>query len=120
MSVCRVLSVFWICSCCCYYLPLLHQLMWVLSCQHIRYDYNLLNNEYFLIFCFLRIFVPTIFATSRKKGPRPKWTIYKHISDKSKKSLSVGNFGIPSVICRHLTICLAVARLQHIPAYIKA
>ena len=26
-----------------------------------------------------------------KKGPRTKWAIYKHVSDKSKKCLSVGN-----------------------------
>ena len=40
------------------------------------------------------------------KGPRPKWTVYKHISDKFKKCLSVGNSGILlvvwSVVCRHL------------------
>ena len=34
-----------------------------------------------------------------KKGSRPKWIIYMHESDKSKKCLSVGNFGILSVVC---------------------
>ena len=29
----------------------------------------------------------------------PKWTIYKHVSNKNKKYLSVGNFGILSVVC---------------------
>ena len=38
------------------------------------------------------------FCNFRKKGPRPKWTIYKHVSDNSKKCLSVGNFGILSVV----------------------
>ena len=33
----------------------------------------------------------------RKKGP--KWTIYKHVSDKTKKCLSVGNFGIQTIVC---------------------
>ena len=31
-------------------------------------------------------------------GPRPKWTIYKQISDKYKKSLSIGNSRILSVV----------------------
>ena len=42
--------------------------------------------------------VLTIFVTSRKKGPKPKWTIYKHESDKNKKNLSVGYLGILSVV----------------------
>ena len=57
--------------------------------------------------------VPTIFATSGKKT-RPKWAIYKYVLDNSKKCLSVGNFGILSVVC------LSVARLQPIPAYVEA
>ena len=32
------------------------------------------------------------------KGPRPNWTIYKQVSC-SKKCLSVGKFGILSVVC---------------------
>ena len=57
------------------------------------------------------------FCNFWKKGPRPKWTIYKHISDNSKKCLSVGSFEILSVvvICR-----LYVARLQPTPAYVEA
>ena len=39
---------------------------------------------------FKKAYVPTIFATSRKKGPRPKRIIYKHESDQNKKCLSVG------------------------------
>ena len=46
------------------------------------------------------------FCNFRKKGPRPKLTIYKHVSDNSKKCKSVGNFGILSVICR-LSVCRA-------------
>ena len=38
------------------------------------------------------------FATARKKGPRLKWTIYRHKSDKNKKSLYVSNFGILYVV----------------------
>ena len=34
-----------------------------------------------------------------EKGPIPKWTIYKHVSDKNKKCMSVGNFGWNSVCC---------------------
>ena len=45
------------------------------------------------------------FCNFRKKGRRPKWTIYKHVSDKSKKWLSVDNSGILSVV----VICLAPA-----------
>ena len=38
------------------------------------------------------------FCYFRKKGPRLKWTIYKHVSDKFKKCLFVS--GILSVVCR--------------------
>ena len=38
--------------------------------------------------------VPTIFATSRKKGHRPKWSLYRHESNKNKKYLSECNFRI--------------------------
>ena len=53
----------------------------------------------------IQYFGPTIFATSRKKVLRPKWTIKKHDSDKNKKCLSVGNFRIPAVlaiICQYI------------------
>ena len=42
------------------------------------------------------------FCNFRKNGPRPRWTIYKHVSENTKKCLSVGNSGILSVIviCR--------------------
>ena len=65
------------------------------------YDFFLL--DYFgLLF---KPYVPTIFATSGKKGSRPKWTKCKHGSDNAKKCLSVGNFGILSVVC--LSVCLS-------------
>ena len=38
------------------------------------------------------------FVDFRRKGPKTKWTIYKLVSDKLKKFLSVGNTGILSVI----------------------
>ena len=34
----------------------------------------------------------------KKKEPRPKWIIYKYVSDYSKKCLSVDNSGIQSVV----------------------
>ena len=37
------------------------------------------------LFVLLFKYVPTIFETSRKNGPRPIWTVYKHESDKNKK-----------------------------------
>ena len=40
-----------------------------------------------------------IFCNFWKKDPRSKWTIYKYDSEKSKKCLSVTNFGILSVVC---------------------
>ena len=77
------------------------------------------------------------FFTTSEKSPRSKWTIYKHESDKNKKLLSVGYFGILSVICPSsiclssvylsvvcvsvcLPVCLSsVARLQPTPAYVE-
>ena len=50
-----------------------------------------------------------LFLQLPEKGPRPKWTICKHVSDNSKKCLSVGNFWI-----------LSAARLQPTPAYVEA
>ena len=47
------------------------------------------------------------FCNFRKKGPRPKWTIYKHLSDNSKKCLSIGNFRILYVVC-HLSSSVVV------------
>ena len=58
-----------------------------------------------------------IFCDFRKKGPRQKWTIYKHVSDKSKKCLFVGNSGIVSVVICRLP---SVSRLQPTPAYVEA
>ena len=49
-------------------------------------------------------YVPTIFATLGKKDLRTKWTIYKHVSEKNKKCLSDGNFGILSVVCCLLSV----------------
>ena len=55
-----------------------------------------------------------------KKRPRPKWTIYKHVSDNSKECLSDGNFGILSVVCRRPSSSLSVARLKPTPADVEA
>ena len=53
-----------------------------------------------------------LFATYGKKTPGPKWTIYKHKSDKDKKCLSNGNFRIlPSS---------STVRQQPTPAYVEA
>ena len=52
------------------------------------------------------------FCNFRKEGPRPKLTIYKHVSDKNKKCLSVGNFWI-------LYQSSSVARLQPTLAYLE-
>ena len=51
------------------------------------------------------------FCNFQKKGPRSKWTIYKHVLDNSKKCLTVGN----------LEFCLSssVARQQPTPAYVE-
>ena len=50
------------------------------------------------------------FCVSRKKGPRPKWTIYKHESDKNKKCLSVDNSGILFVVCSEFTAYTCLCR----------
>ena len=47
----------------------------------------------------------TIFASSGKKDPRPKWTIYRHVSEKNRKYVSVGNFGTVSVVCSLWRVC---------------
>ena len=42
--------------------------------------------------------------------PRPKWTIYKHVSDNPKNCLTVGNFGVLSFVCGLLSVfCSASA-----------
>ena len=57
---------------------------------------------------------PTIFVTSGKKilYPNGPWTIYSHESGKKQKSLSVGNFGILSVV-------VALQLLQPIVVYVN-
>ena len=75
------------------------------------------KNRFFFIFttnCMILVYfynnpMQTLFCDFRKKGPRSEWTIYKHVSDNSKKSLSVGNSGILSVI----VVCVLA------PAYIS-
>ena len=59
----------------------------------------------------------TFFCDFRKKGPRPKWTIYKHVSDNSKKCLSVGNSEILSVVCRPSSAVVVVVVCVLAPAY---
>ena len=49
-----------------------------------------------------------------KKGPRLKWIIYKHVSEKFKKCLSVGNSGILTVVS-----CLSVSSLLPTPVYVE-
>ena len=50
------------------------------------------------------------FCEFQKKGPRSKWTVYKHKSDKNKKCLSVGNSGILSVVrCLLLSVVCSVS-----------
>ena len=46
-------------------------------------------------------YVPNVFDF-QKKDPIPKWTIYKYESDKNKKCLYVGNFGILPVVVLYL------------------
>ena len=43
--------------------------------------------------------IDNLFVISVKKGARAKWTIYEHLSDKSKKYQSVGNSGILFIVC---------------------
>ena len=64
----------------------------------ISVSWVIFNSIYILDYFLSKPMFP-IFLQLPKKGLRPKWTIYKHVSDKSKKCLSVGNFGILSVVC---------------------
>ena len=73
-----------------------------------------INNSKFSLTqtCFGTLSSSQYFCNLRKKGPRLKWTIYKHISDNSKKYLTVGNFGIMPVfryVCRYIyrSVCRA-------------
>ena len=74
----------------------------------------IVHSEHFKFIKKCRFFLVTLhvtlcshyFCNYRKRDPRPKWTTNKHISDNSKKCLSVGNSGIPSV-----------SQLQPTPAY---
>ena len=52
----------------------------------------------FVFFSFHKINIPTIYATSRKKDPMPRCTIYKHDSDKNKKCPSVDIFILQTVL----------------------
>ena len=51
-----------------------------------------------------------LFLQLPEKTPRPKCTIYKHVSDNSKKYLSVGNFGILFVVCSAYTAYTSLCR----------
>ena len=46
------------------------------------------------------------FCNFPKKGPKSKWAIYKHVSDKLKKCLSVGNSGILSIVVVVVVVCV--------------
>ena len=65
------------------------------------YFYNyikLINVHLFIkiytLVCFSVNLCSHYFYDFQKKGPRPKWTTYKHESDNNKKYPTVGNFGI--------------------------
>ena len=96
--------------------------MYILKCQHAKCDCWLWFNCIFWVFwVFWVTFQVTLcsyyFCNFRKKVPRPKWTIYKHVSDNSKKGLSIGNF----FFClSSLSSVYSVARLQPTPAYVEA
>ena len=51
----------------------------------------LLYSLYFLVYFYNKPICRQSFCDFRKKDPRPKWTIYKYILDKSQKCLFVGN-----------------------------
>ena len=57
--------------------------------------------------------VPTIVASSGKKGLRPKWTICKSTNQKNIRNMTVGNFGILSVI-------IVWSASKPTPAYVEA
>ena len=50
------------------------------------------------------------FAISKEKGPRPRWTTNKHVLDKLRKFLSVGNSGFLSVV---VVVCLYPRSILH-------
>ena len=56
--------------------------------------------------------------TFRKKGPRSKWTIYKHDSDKNENYMYVGSLGtlsvVPLVAARFLKLILRILRILRI------
>ena len=63
--------------------------------------------------------VPTIFVTS-KKGPRPKWTIFKPESDKNQNCLSVSYSGILSVfVCSAFTAYSSLCRCRGLKYLLK-
>ena len=61
-------------------------------------SYNTYYLPLFLGYTFPIILCSHYFRDIQKKGRRPKWTIYKHVSDKNKTCLSADNFGILSVV----------------------
>ena len=70
------------------------------------YPYMIMSDSFYYfsgpkdLFCFtfqVNLF-SHYFSSFRKKGLRPKYTIYKHESDKNTKCLSVSNFRILSFV----------------------
>ena len=88
------------------YKPILCWIIKLVSIIYWRYYIsfsfkNTLNNtgeKHIINFMGLPVVLVNFFCNFRKKGSRPKWTIYKHESEKNKKCLRVGNFGILSVV----------------------
>ena len=66
---------------------------------------------YFLVIFSSKPMFP-LFATSRKKCARPRWTIYKH---KNKKSLSVGNFKILFICSESVSYTSLCRGLKYLP-----
>ena len=66
----------------------------LINFQKVEEKSKISTKSYFLFDSTWHLFL----KLSEKKCPTPKWTLYKHVSDNSKKCLSVGNFGILSVV----------------------
>ena len=70
-----------------------------MACQLMPLDGSF-NNSMLFWFIFIIKLCRQFFCDCRKKGPRLKWTIFKHDSDNSKKCLTVGNS-----VCRRRRLC---------------
>ena len=79
---------------------------WIPQSNNACYKKAMFRVNFQVTICF------NYFCNFRKKGPRSKWTIFKDVSDNSKKCLCVGNFRILSVVvdslCRGLKYLLKI------------